>query len=195
MKFGWRSWARATCVAAAIAGLSGCESVAWENFPWPGRDAGAEKAAPPPITVEPPLAAAAPAPVKPPGLPDHPAPAKPKVIQSPPPKPDAAEPEGGEVALLETPVVPEVRPMPPARLVGLSEEGTESILGKAVSVSEQPPAQVWLYTNDQCQLSLFFYMDVNKREFRVLTYEIFPKYVDEARCVGTLHESHARNIH
>ncbi len=198
MRFGWRSTLTAIWTTVAVVGLSGCESFPWETFQWPNQARSRpDKAVATPSTAErPETVAVAPTPVKPPGLPDRPAPAKPKVRLPPPPaKPNVASPEGEEVVALNAPALPEVRPLPPARLVGLSEAGAESILGKATAISEQPPAVVWQYANNDCQLSLFFYMDVNKRLFRVLTYEVTPKYTDAARCVGTLHESHARNIH
>lgn len=104
--------------------------------------------------------AAEPAPAGPPTAPADlkpfppavkPAPAKP----TPPPKPAEA---GAALSLPE--------------LVGMSEEQVARLLGTADTLREEPPATVWGYKAGTCALDLFFYMDVESRNFRALAYDV-----------------------
>ena len=60
----------------------------------------------------------------------------------------------------------------PKELVGLNFEQIQSLLGEPSGRGEKPPGKVWTYSTDSCVLNVFFYADINTREFRALTYEI-----------------------
>jgi hypothetical protein len=60
----------------------------------------------------------------------------------------------------------------PKELVGLNFEQMQSLLGEPSGRGEKPPGKVWTYSTDSCVLNVFFYADINTREFRALTYEI-----------------------
>ena len=51
-------------------------------------------------------------------------------------------------------------------------EQIQSLLGEPSGRGEKPPGKVWTYSTDSCVLNVFFYADINTREFRALTYEI-----------------------
>jgi len=57
-------------------------------------------------------------------------------------------------------------------LVGLNFEQIQTLLGEPSGRGEKPPGKVWTYSTDSCVLNVFFYADINTREFRALTYEI-----------------------
>jgi len=57
-------------------------------------------------------------------------------------------------------------------LVGLNFAQIQSLLGEPSDRGEKPPGKVWTYSNDSCVLNVFFYADINTREFRALTYEV-----------------------
>lgn len=60
----------------------------------------------------------------------------------------------------------------PKSLVGLNFEQMQSLLGEPNGRGEKPPGKVWTYSTDSCVLNVFFYADINTREYRALTYEI-----------------------
>jgi hypothetical protein len=60
----------------------------------------------------------------------------------------------------------------PKTLVGMNFEQIEGLLGEPNGRGEKPPGKVWTYSTDSCVLNVFFYADINTREFRALTYEI-----------------------
>src|SRR5262245_60409806 len=53
----------------------------------------------------------------------------------------------------------------PKALVGLGFRETESLLGTPTRQEERPPAKIWTYESGDCVLSIFFYADINTREF------------------------------
>src|SRR5262249_62353789 len=59
----------------------------------------------------------------------------------------------------------------PKQLVGLDFAQTEHLLGKPARQQEKPPAKVWVYNGTECDLTIFFYADINTGVFRALTYE------------------------
>lgn len=60
----------------------------------------------------------------------------------------------------------------PKELVGLGFRETEALLGVPSKQEEKPPAKVWTYSGSSCELNIFFYADINTRQFRALTYEV-----------------------
>src|SRR5262249_37862535 len=114
--------------------------------------------APPP---EPVAAAPAPEPPAPPPPPPPPAPPLP-----------AEKPAQQVAATTQTTGASPPPPGPdPKQLVGLDFAQTEHLLGQPAKQEEKPPAKVWTYNGTECDLTIFFYADINTRVFRALTYE------------------------
>jgi hypothetical protein len=89
---------------------------------------------------------------------------------SPPPENVANLPEPGpEAAVLAAP-----EPQPPAldrsHLIGLDEPAARRLLGAATEQSEAPPANIWRYRTPNCELDLFFYLDLRSGKMRTLHY-------------------------
>lgn len=82
---------------------------------------------------------------------------------------------------------PEVKPVSPGRLVGMTRDEARALLGNPMGERSDPPATVWTWRNSRCQLELFFYMDVSTRDMRALTYEVTgsPR---QSTCLGELSE-------
>src|SRR5215831_10346886 len=77
----------------------------------------------------------------------------------------------------------------PKQLVGLGFRDTENLLGSPTKEEEKPPAKIWTYSNEECELDIFFYSDINTRECRALTYEIKDKQAtggSDDRCLARL---------
>jgi hypothetical protein len=113
-----------------------------------------------PVPVAPPQTTAAP---EPPAAPPPPAEPVPLPAQKP-----------AQVATAAT-TAPIAAPPPgpdPKQLVGLDFATTQHLLGKPAKQEEKPPAKVWVYNGTNCDLTIFFYADINTRQFRALTYEI-----------------------
>jgi hypothetical protein len=87
-----------------------------------------------------------------------------------------------------------VDPVDPKRLVGLTREQMVALIGLPVSVTDKAPATVWAYRSEGCSLEVLFYMDLNTRTFRALTYEVHPAasgmQVPASECVGRLRAAH-----
>lgn len=160
MAMGLHRWAN-RARATLVASLSAGLAACMQTAPAP------PPSAPPPVAaVEPPRDLPPPAP--------HPArkPAQPVLAALPP----AAPPE----------------PTPPAtvdRLQGLDQDTTMAMLGEPEQRVESPPAQLWRYASRGCELDLYFYLDLQSREMRVLHYEV--RVTDgsertQQRCYGEL---------
>ena len=93
----------------------------------------------------------------------------------PPPQQPAPLPAEKPAQLATTTMTPVAAPPPgpdPKQLVGLDFDQTQHLLGVPARQEEKPPAKVWVYNGTNCDLTIFFYADINTREFRALTYEI-----------------------
>jgi hypothetical protein len=93
----------------------------------------------------------------------------------PPPQQPAPLPAEKPAQLATTTMAPVAAPPPgpdPKQLVGLDFDQTQHLLGAPAKQEEKPPAKVWVYNGTNCDLTIFFYADINTREFRALTYEI-----------------------
>lgn len=71
-----------------------------------------------------------------------------------------------------------------SNVVGYSEDEVVMNFGAPKLITQQPPAVVWDYPSRSCRLSLFFYKDVNRDTFRVLTYEVEPAAIDPSVCIA-----------
>ena len=55
-------------------------------------------------------------------------------------------------------------------LIGLDQSGAIRLLGPATEKSDEPPATVWRYKTADCELDLFFYLDLRSGRMRTLRY-------------------------
>jgi hypothetical protein len=84
--------------------------------------------------------------------------------------------------------------MDPEKLIGMTQAEATAILGKPVSVNDEPPATIWSYRSGGCVLDVFFYMDLGARMFRVLAYEMKANRRDaqtDRTCVGRIRAASA----
>ncbi|HXQ52720.1 MAG TPA: hypothetical protein VN802_16620 [Stellaceae bacterium] len=105
--------------------------------------------------------------------------AEPEEIAPPPHPARKPAPPAPAVASLPAPeAVPVPEPPPPvdglgfARLQGLDQAETASILGEPLQRADAPPAQLWRYAGQDCELGVYFYLDLESRKMRVLHYEV-----------------------
>lgn len=104
-----------------------------------------------------------------------PAPTQTKAAPAPPPPPPEPAPLPAQKPAQVATTAPITAPPPspdPKQLVGMDFAQTQHLLGKPTRQEEKPPAKVWTYSGTECDLTIFFYADINTREFRALTYEI-----------------------
>lgn len=103
-------------------------------------------------------------------LPQAEAPSLPETPPPPPPHPDK-KPAPPVVASLP-PAAPEEPAPDPAQLQGLDQDDTIAILGEPQERADAPPALLWRYASPGCELDLYFYLDLQTREMRILHYEV-----------------------
>ena len=60
----------------------------------------------------------------------------------------------------------------PERVIGLGEIDTAGWLGPPTLQSEAAPATIWRYTSRDCEIDLYFYLDLQNRVMRALHYEV-----------------------
>ncbi|HUZ71732.1 MAG TPA: hypothetical protein VMU87_01995 [Stellaceae bacterium] len=58
------------------------------------------------------------------------------------------------------------------RLHGLDQNETIALLGEPLQRADAPPAILWRYQSRHCELDVYFYLDLESREMRVLHYEV-----------------------
>lgn len=106
-----------------------------------------------------------------------------KAVPAPRARPATPRPEGGGEASVDRELRPAIAHPPtrqtpgrhlpsPSSLVGLDEKEVVRMLGQPERVQSKPPATVWSYTADDCELDVFFYLDLASERFRVLAYEV-----------------------
>jgi hypothetical protein len=119
--------------------------------------------APPPAvepSPQPPVAV-----VKPPALP------RPARKPTPPP----GQPPGNQPSTTEGDTVD------PEHLIGLDQRGAESWLGTPNQRTDAPPGTIWRYLSKDCQVDVYFYLDLQKGVMRALTYEVRSEDIVERR--------------
>lgn len=99
--------------------------------------------------------------------------------------PGELDPWEAETAKVVPAPLPEIKPISPGRLVGMTREEAFALFGAPKGERSDPPATVWTWRSSRCQLDLFFYMDVNTRGMRALTYEVIGK-PSQPTCLGEL---------
>jgi hypothetical protein len=115
-----------------------------------------------------------------------PPPSRPIRKHKPPPATDALAPDTGvEVSAKVKPAAAMPAPFSPpdasatgpaapqtSELIGLDQPGVTRLLGATAEQFEKPPAMVWRYKNANCELDLFFYLDLGSNRMRTLHYAV-----------------------
>ncbi|HJU20189.1 MAG TPA: hypothetical protein VJ770_27360 [Stellaceae bacterium] len=55
-------------------------------------------------------------------------------------------------------------------MIGLDQRKAARLFGKGAEKTAQPPAAVWRYKTANCELDLFFYLDLRSGQMRTLHY-------------------------
>ena len=98
----------------------------------------------------------------------------PQPAAPPAPAAQAPAPEPSRTArAVPVPVPRPALPSPPPeiKLVGLSQEETETLLGPPSTLLDRPPAKVWQYRAGDCAVDVYFYLDVGRNAFYALHYD------------------------
>jgi len=126
-------------------------------------------------------------------------------LQPPPPAPPRKPPVPSLVVLAPaTPVpivTPDPEPLPPVAnpdgLVGLDQPQVEALLGAPEQRSEAAPARIWHYAGRNCELEVYFYLDLKSQVMRALHYEVKsnePSDPTRGRCFADLIAKHEAGI-
>ncbi|HWZ69127.1 MAG TPA: hypothetical protein VNW89_14960 [Stellaceae bacterium] len=78
-------------------------------------------------------------------------------------------------------------------LIGLDQPAATRLLGNAVERSEEPPATIWRYKTANCELDLFFYLDLRSGRMRTLHYAFRGDATDSTRRQNCLRDLAVRH--
>ena len=84
-------------------------------------------------------------------------------------EPGAAAPASGPASAPPAPG-PTAAPLQLQELIGLDQPAATRLFGTAVERREEPPATIWHYKTANCELDLFFYLDLRSGRMRTLHY-------------------------
>ena len=87
----------------------------------------------------------------------------------PPAPPPEAPPRAAHAVPLPPPPAPP--PLTEIKLVGLSQDEVQALLGPPSTAAERPPAKVWQYRAGNCAVDVYFYLDVGRNAFYALHYD------------------------
>lgn len=90
-----------------------------------------------------------------------------------PPRPVPSRPVPADTPAVPPPSAPE-EPADGAfdRLNGLDQAATTVLLGEPSQRAEAPPATIWRYLTRDCELDVYFYLDLRTNQMRALHYEV-----------------------
>jgi hypothetical protein len=60
----------------------------------------------------------------------------------------------------------------PDRVIGMNEADARQWLGEPTERKDAPPATIWRYTGQDCEVEIYFYLDLQQRIMRALHYEV-----------------------
>jgi hypothetical protein len=83
--------------------------------------------------------------------------------------PEGAQPGPG-TAVAVPPRTTVSAPPQAKELIGLDQPAATRLLGTAAERAEEPPATVWRYKTANCELDLYFYLDLRSGRMRTLHY-------------------------
>ncbi len=81
-----------------------------------------------------------------------------------------------------------VSPLQAQELIGLDQPAATRLLGDAMERTEQSPATIWRYKTANCELDLYFYLDLRSGRMRTLHYAFKGDAIDPARRQNCLRE-------
>jgi len=93
----------------------------------------------------------------------------PPASPAPPAPPPPAPPRAAHV--VPPPPPPAPSPLTEIKLVGLSEDEVQALLGAPNTAADRPPAKVWEYRAGNCAVDVYFYLDVGRNAFYALHYD------------------------
>jgi hypothetical protein len=106
----------------------------------------------------------------------------PAVVAPPPPRPTRKPaPPPPQVAAVSPPgagpsPAPDAesasQPIDPQQVIGLDEGNAAELLGPPEQSKESPPATIWHYVTRDCEIDVYFYLDLQSRVMRALQYEV-----------------------
>jgi hypothetical protein len=110
----------------------------------------------------------------------------------PPPEPGSPEPGGPApedqaMAMAAPPAA--ALPDYPTRsqaLIGLDQKTAAKLFGAAEETSETPPATVWHWRSETCELDLYFYLDLRSGRMRSLHYVFKGDATGQQDCLKSL---------
>lgn len=102
----------------------------------------------------------------------------PRPVHKPmPPEPGPPEAAAPPASPPEPGPQPVAKPLPPlpapprnGELIGIDERRAAQLFGSMAKKIEQPPATIWRYKTPNCELDLFFYLDLRSGQMRTLHY-------------------------
>lgn len=77
----------------------------------------------------------------------------------------------------------------PESIIGLDEVGLRTRLGEPQWIEEMPPGVRWQYGSTNCTVEVYFFMEVETRKLRVLSYDVTGKddvAQSEQQCLADL---------
>jgi hypothetical protein len=175
-------------IAVAV-GLIGCETL------WPSDEAPTPSAQPAAAVVDP-LPSPPPRKPQPPGNALARLPPSAGEVEAPPAAAPPVEAAPMVEAALPPPAALPAPAPPPApsvgnldRLIGLDQPHVAGILGEPRSRAESSPATIWRFAGSNCDLDVYFYLDLRSQAMRALHYEVRSHDAPEQsaqRCYETL---------
>jgi len=126
-------------------------------------------------------------------VPEADIPPPPPLAEPPPPRP-ARKPAPPPVAHTAPPSPAEPTVLvDPEHVIGLDEGAASDWLGAPASRTEAPPATIWHYASQDCEVDVYFYLDLQNRVMRALHYEVRSNDIVEQRperCFQQLVDEH-----
>lgn len=90
-----------------------------------------------------------------------------------PPPPPRKPSTPANPAVIRLPEAPEPEPSTGFdRLIGLDQPQLAAILGEPTKRADAPPATIWRYVGQACELEVYFYFDLQSQAMRALHYEV-----------------------
>jgi outer membrane biosynthesis protein TonB len=76
--------------------------------------------------------------------------------------------------------------LPRRQLIGIDQRAAKRLFGAAAEVSEEPPATIWRWRSADCELDLYFYLDLRSGQMRSLHYVFKRDAAGQDECVKSL---------
>lgn len=110
------------------------------------------------------------------------------------------QPATGEIVVVppKKPGAPDktVKQPEPSNLIGQSVAEIEQTFGPPLSIRDEKPALVYLYGSGSCTLSIVFFMDIERNQFRALSYDVRAagnEAESPEACLGAIQNAKAKS--